>query len=145
MRKEVFWAILIGFVIGLIITFGVYKANQALQQTTASPTPSPTPLSTPTPSPPPPLLTISEPEDETLTDQATIPLKGQAAPEAVIAVITEEGEQLFQADENGYFETELELVGGANEIKVIAVSKEGQREEKTLTVVYSTAKINEEE
>ena len=46
-----------------------------------------------------------------------------------------------EADEDGSFEAKIELSGGANQIKIKALSQDGQEAEKTLSLVYSTAEI----
>ena len=59
----------------------------------------------------------------------------------MVVVIYPEGENIVEADEEGNFETEITLVGGANEIKITAYDEEGNQAEKNLTLIYSTAKI----
>jgi len=141
MKKEVFIAIIIGFILGLIITFGIYRANQALkQQKTTKPTIAPTAI----PSPPAPEkinLEISKPENNLVIQEKKVTVSGQAEPKTAIAFLAENYEDLVLSDEKGLFSAEIPLVGGANRIKVIALAPDGQKQEKTITLVYSTAKI----
>lgn len=141
MRKEVLVAIIIGFGLGLVITFGIWTANKALRET--APTTVPTEEETEvTPTPRPVLeLAITSPENNTISEEETIEVSGQTAPNAVIAIVYPEGEKLLEADEDGSFSTEISLIGGDNLIEISAFNEEGDQANKTLTVVYSTAEI----
>ena len=57
-------------------------------------------------------------------------MEGKTAPESVV-VIYPEGENIVEADEEGNFETEINHVGGANEIKVTLMMREGNQAKKT--------------
>ncbi|HUS51997.1 MAG TPA: hypothetical protein VMX77_00860 [Candidatus Bathyarchaeia archaeon] len=139
MRKEVLIAILIGFGLGLVITFGIWTANKALQEAPAeeaAPTPEAEVSSTPAFS-----LTIDQPENNSISAEEEIAVSGSSVPEAVIVVLYDEGEKILEADENGLFETQITLAGGDNEIEISAYDNEGNETSQTLTVVYSTAEI----
>lgn len=142
MRKEVLIAIIIGFGLGLVITFGIWTANRALRvsapQKEVIPIEEPTPTPTPTPTF---SLTLTAPEDNSISAEETIEVSGSTAPRAIVVILYQEGEKILEADEEGKFSTEITLAGGANEIKVSAFDQEGNEAERTLTVVYSTAEI----
>lgn len=140
MRKEVLVAIIIGFGLGLVITFGIWTANKALREAPpAVPTEEEAEV-TPTPIPALELVIVS-PENNTISEEEMIEVSGQTAPNAIIAIAYPEGEKLFEADENGSFSTEISLIGGDNLIEISAFNDEGDQVTKTLTVVYSTAEI----
>ena len=139
MRKEVLIAIIIGFGLGLLITFGIWTANKALKET-APTTTVPTEEAEITPTPNLELL-ITSPEDNTISEEEMIEVSGQTIAKAIIAIIYPDGEKLLEADKDGNFSTEISLVGGDNQIKISAFNNEGDEVNKTLTVVYSTAKI----
>lgn len=142
MRKEVVIAICVGFVIGLIITFGIYTANRALKQKSqpiaelpkVDALPSPTVVSGP-------LLEISEPENNLVVKKNKITVSGKTDPKITLAILAEDYEDILLSDEEGVFSSEVPLTGGANEIKVVAINKNGEKEEKVITIVYTTAKI----
>lgn len=139
MRKEVLIAILIGFGLGLVITFGIWTANKALQE-------APTEQAAPTPeaevSPAPAFsLTIDQPEDNSISSEEEITVSGSSVPEAIIVILYDEGEKILEANEDGLFETQITLAGGDNEIEISAYDNEGNETSQTLTVVYSTAEI----
>ena len=143
MKKELVWAIITGFGLGLIITYGFWSTRKALK-------PKPEKLekpelekleTTPTPTLPPVSLTIDEPKDESIIDKEKVNLSGKSDPRAILAIFTEEGELIIEADEEGRFQTEIKLVEGANEITVTAFDDEGNEASQSMTVVYSTAEL----
>ena len=139
MKKEVLLAIIIGFAIGLIITFGIYTAKKALNQypNATQATPTPTPVST-TPSH---TLTITQPETETVHDQDTLTLTGTTSPDSIVTIFTEEDETIVSADSTGKFSAPIKLIGGANDITVTAITSDGLTATAELTLVYSTVTI----
>ncbi|KKU29032.1 MAG: Polymorphic outer membrane protein [Candidatus Amesbacteria bacterium GW2011_GWA1_47_20] len=142
MKKEVILAISIGFALGLIITFGIWTANQSLKNL-----PQPSPKASVSPSPTPSnevtnnQLTISTPDDEALVSTDTITLSGTATPKATLLIISENGEQTATADTTGNFSLDVDLITGFNTITVYSYSAYGQEASKSLTITYSTAKI----
>ena len=142
MRKEVILAIVGGVVLGLLVIGGLWWTNRATTEENLNITPTPVLEQPPTLTSAPSLsLEIISPEDESIIEEEKITLEGETAPESVVVVIYPEGENIVEADKEGNFETEITLVGGANEIKITAYDEEGNQAEKNLTLVYSTAKI----
>jgi len=143
MKKEILIAIVIGFALGLLITFGIWTANKAILtkseappeekevQEIVEPTPIPVGFS----------LNILSPQDETLIDTNKAEIKGSSVAAAIIVIVAENGEKIIEADENGSFATEVSLVRGINEITITAFNQEGEKTSETLSVVYSTAEI----
>ncbi|MEK9200404.1 MAG: hypothetical protein AAB909_00350 [Patescibacteria group bacterium] len=149
MKKEFFAAIIIGFVLGLIITLGIWTANKSLKnlpKNGANPTPTITsPEVTPAPTSQPttngPQLTITSPEDDFLSAENSVTISGTTVGSAVVSITHETGETLLQADANGKFEAEISLESGYNQITVTAIDSKGQSTQKQLLVTYTTAKI----
>jgi hypothetical protein len=138
-KKEVLIAIIIGFALGLVITFGIWTANRALK--TSAPQEEKTLSEETTTVNNIFSLSINSPEDNSISSEEKIEVNGVTAPKAIVVVLYPEGEKILEADEEGQFSTEITLAGGANEIKVSAYNQEGNEEQKILTVVYSTAEI----
>ena len=143
MKKEVLFAIVIGFALGLVITFGIWTANKSLTQTTSQQEapPEETELQ---PNPtlvPQHSLTISSPEDNLVSSEEEIEVSGQTSAEAVVVILYPGGEEIIQADQQGKFSTQITLEGGENQITVLAYDQEENETSQTLTVVYSTAEI----
>lgn len=142
MKKEVVLAISIGFALGLIITFGIWTANQSLKNL-----PQPSPKATVLPSPTPTnlltnnQLTINTPDDEALVTSDSITISGSTTPTAKLLIISENGEQTAVADASGNFSFDVDLITGFNSITVYSYSADGQESSKSLTITYSTAKI----
>ncbi len=143
MKKEILIAIVIGFALGLLITFGIWTANKALKTQSKAPTEEikSEAVVEPTPIPAGFSLSILSPEDEALIDTNRAEIKGSSVAAAIIVIVAEKEEKIIEADENGSFATEVSLVRGINEITVTAFNQEGEKTSQTLNVVYSTAEI----
>lgn len=138
MPKEVTFAILIGFILGLLITFGVYTANKAVKEQgqqaktegtmVAAPSPAPTAQN---------LLTISEPADEELFTEPDVMISGKTNPGSAVAILTEEGEVFAQADSDGFFTQEVSLVAGINRLEIISTDAFGNQAQTSLYLSYS--------
>jgi len=145
MKKEILIAIIIGFVLGLVITFGIWTANKSLKEGTNTQLSQITENKTNiTPSPqveeklP---LTLISPENNALVNQEKLEIVGKTSPKAVVAIVYEEGEKIIEADEKGDFTMEITLVGGSNKINVSAFDSQGNEASKSLNLVFSTAEI----
>ncbi len=143
MKKEVILAISIGFALGLIITFGIWTANQSLKNL-----PQPSPKASVPPSPTPSnsqitnnQLTINTPDDEALVSTNTITVSGTTTPVATLLIVSENGEQTTLADASGNFSLDVDLITGFNTITVYSYSTDGNEASKSLIITYSTAKI----
>lgn len=142
MKKEVIIAILIGFGIGLIITFGVITAKSAISQNREQ-------LAGVTPSAPQKpagteklvhKITLTRPENRSVVNSAKIEVSGTTTPLSVVAVMTgDSGDALVSADESGHFYQEAVLSAGANIIKIVSISPQGDKAEVSRSVVYTTA------
>lgn len=133
MRKEVLVAILVGAALGLVVAFGIWRANQAFAPQGTETTPQPLIEQKQERG-----LVINEPEDGTIVAEDSLTVGGKARPAATIVILTNLSEIIIQADQGGNFEQDAKLEGGANEIIVAAYDQEGNKEEKTITVVFST-------
>lgn len=136
MRKELIIAIVIGLSLGLILTFGIYTANQAIKQKKTVKTIE---VVQATPSPlPPAALIIENPENNLVVTKTPLTINGKTSPKAVIAVYSEENESFGQADENGLFAISLPLSAGSNKIIVQSINQDNLTETQKLTIVYTT-------
>jgi len=147
MKKEVILAIVIGFGLGLVITFGIWIANRSLKNLGgAKPVTSPETVltNTPTPNPSPAVstgLTVSTPTDEALVTDPNIKITGVTTKGNSIIVMHENGQEAVTVDDQGNFTDAVKLVGGYNTITVVSISPTGEQVTKTLTITYTTAKI----
>src|SRR3989344_766491 len=114
MRKEIIVVTITGIFLGILVAFGVWRANNALRVNSsdnskglfsAKLSPSPTPNNGFS-------LTIAKPEE---------------TEDCVVA-----------ADSQGVFELEVELTGGVNQILIDAISDNGEENQRQLNVIYSS-------
>jgi hypothetical protein len=144
MRKEIFLAIIVGIIVGLGITYGVYTLrqrflpNKTAQEIANSRGQNPTP----TPGTQQKTLTISRPENNLLTDQPEVKIVGRSAANSYITILAPSGEYITVADQDGDFAQDIELELGGNRLTVITILPDGQQEEIVLSVVYSTVDLN---
>ena len=146
MRKDLFLAIIVGAIIGLGAMF-IFEGKKRGWLASVLPNQPTTVHQKITPLPSlqiekeQPLLTIFEPEDESISTQEKITIKGQAKPLTTIVIIWEQGEDILITNQEGFFETEIELSAGPNEIEISAYGEDDEITKKILTITYSTAKF----
>lgn len=139
MKKEIFIAIIIGSIIGGIVTYGVYKANKALLNKATGNNPQLANIPTPTPIAETNIyLAISEPKSNIAVNQENIIIKGKSLENAIISIISDNEENIIEADEQGLFSYELALSKGANTIKITASDGNKLSQEEIINIVYST-------
>ena len=144
MRKEILIAIIVGVIVGLGITFGLFTVRQRIFPNTTAreinssreQNPTPTPTATQR------NLVIQQPENNLLTDQSSVKVVGRALPNSYITILTPDNEALTVADQDGDFAQDVELDLGGNRVTVVAIAPDGQQEEVVLSVVYSTVDLN---
>ncbi|OGM76591.1 hypothetical protein A2210_01820 [Candidatus Woesebacteria bacterium RIFOXYA1_FULL_40_18] len=134
MRKEIFFAILAGSILGLIIAFGVWRANIALSNRTngnssASQTPSPKPESS---------ITLASPEDGAVITQNTVKISGLTKPNSQVVISTENADYIVKTEAGGAFESEIELTAGVNQLVISAFSENRESVSINLVLVYSS-------
>lgn len=147
MKKEVLVAIGVGFGLGLIITFGIWTANNSLKQlnvakVAGTPLPSSPPaVASPLPSPT-SELTISSPENEALVNKSNQTVTGKFLPKSAVTITYEDDETIVETDATGNFSADVVLIGGYNTIVVTGIDlSTGVESSQTLIVTYTTAKI----
>ncbi len=148
MKKELGITIFIGILIGFgLSAFFWLRNNKGTVSDLANSQPSPAPtkaeqaVNEPNESEKDISLNIIQPENEIISSQENIILNGKTQVNATVIVIWEEGQEILVADENGEFQTEINLIGGENIINISAYDNQGNKATQTLTVTYSTAKF----
>lgn len=142
MKKEAIFAIIFGIILGLGITFGIYKfrqnraptAEEQLQQIEATPTITETANEK---------LLIISPKDESIVTSTTLRISGTAEANEMIAILVNEKEYVTQADSIGAFAQNVELDQGGNVIEVTAIAADGKQTTVTQNIVVSTASLDE--
>ncbi len=146
MRKEVVVAIVLGFLLGLLIVGGFWWTNQRPASPVGQTEEKEQPLSSeeiPVQASEEPLVfvRVNYPEEGAIIETSEVRISGQTVPGAVVVLIYAEGETIVTADDQGDFVGTALLTGGANEVKVVSYDYQGNKDEATLTIVYSTAKL----
>jgi len=131
MRKEVLFAILAGGIFGLIIAFGIWRLNKTIGPkedvtTEASPTPSQAGI------------TIAKPNEKQVVTESSVEISGITKPNFSVVITGEDEDVIITSGSNGEFSTEIELVGGVNQIFITAFNEEGDLSEQKLTLIYSS-------
>jgi len=134
MRKEVLLAIFAGIVLGLILAFGVWRANVALRSKDTAQEETEEEITQELAFG----LTIASPEDLDLLVDSPVTFSGMTKPLSWVGLSGENDDLLVQAQNDGSFKTEIELIEGVNEITITAFDSDGTPNSKTVSLVYST-------
>lgn len=138
MRKEVLIAIILGLILGSILVYGIYTANQASSTYTDNPTRETDRNLTENSQPNNQTLSISTPQDGDIfySPQATI--SGQTDPQNALVIITEDNHLIPDINEDGTFSQTITLIRGGNLIQVTSITPTGQRQDSYLNLVYTS-------
>lgn len=141
-KKEATVAVIIGLILALVVTGGVFRARYALRSIKLPTLPSKQTSSaslkdtTNTEL----FLELSTP-DNSVTKEPVLTLAGKTLPDTYIAILGEKGEYLIVPSDIGSFSQEITLVKGANTIRINIYQNDGKKIEKTVNAVYTTAEI----
>lgn len=141
MKKEILLSILIGFALGLVITFGIYTAKKTSQTIFQKPEVSFLDETADQSFNINQSVSIISPIDQSIIKEGKTVVSGVAAPNSTIVIIGEKGERIVTADDKGGFESEIFLESGENQIEIHSFPQDGNESNKIITVVYSTAEI----
>jgi hypothetical protein len=133
MKKEVAIAIVIGLILGLVVTFGIYTARRsgALNEESAGLLASISPGTNPNTSPNSVnnSLVISSPEDGLITIDKEIQVSGTTDPNAFVFLMYQDQFKLEKADATGNFSTKIPTKNGPMIIVVRTIDENGNTAE----------------
>ncbi len=136
MRRELVWVVIIGISFGLIIAFGVWRINSAMNKSKQE-SPGATPSSVN------PVeefkITLNTPENNNVVTTSSVTVSGLTKPLTWIVVSGETGDYILQSDEKGVFGQDVDLTPGVNRIRVTAFDSGGIQSIQKVLVVYSSA------
>jgi len=136
MRKEVWYAILAGSILGLIIAFGVARINSAFKGSfNHSPKSSPTPTA---PKNNPSGITLVKPDNDDVLTKNPVDLSGMTSPASWIIISAENRDYIFKTNPDGSFDFQIDLAGGVNQFSLTSFDERGGSSSKNLRLVYST-------
>ena len=144
MRKEILFAIIAGALFGLVIAFGIWKANSANDNTTVDTAQNKEVAKDESLTPSDFSITIAKLENNQVLTKNPVKISGLTKPNTWVVISGEDDDYLTKSSENGSFEQDIELVGGVNEINFNAHDDVGKSSENKMILVYST-EFDEEE
>lgn len=135
MRKEIIFAIILGLVVGLLITYGVYRSRQVdtsdEQDLTLNSTP--TTITTEVGN-----LVLHSPADESVVDTPDVTVAGTTDPQAFVVIFVNDIEHVTNADLSGNFSLGVTLETGSNVISVHALNEDGKKTTQERVVIHTT-------
>lgn len=131
MRKEVWFAIVGGVILGLIIGFGVYRVNSSFKKQNIQNTPTPSSENKDG-------ISFAKPNYDDVITKSPVVISGIASKKNWLVISTESKDYLSEIKKDGTFEDEIELTGGINKILAWAVSENGSLSNTELRLVYTT-------
>lgn len=139
MRKEIFYAIFAGGILGLVIAFGVWRANIALKPnniSNTSATQSPVPSGIPTNSSS--GITLASPQNDDVFSENPVRISGVTKAESFVTISAEVNDYIIKSEKDGSFQADVELSGGVNQVVISAIEEDGTSHIQNLTLIYST-------
>ncbi|NCN82442.1 MAG: hypothetical protein GW947_00590 [Candidatus Pacebacteria bacterium] len=138
MKKEILLAIIIGLAFGLFITYGLYRVRKATQSAKTQPVSTTAPTASPGNDPSSALLTILNPEDNTVQEEPSTTVTGISQPNAVLVLFANDEEFITTADGSGNFSFTVDLKSGGTILTVHALNENGETFAATRTIVVSS-------
>ena len=144
MFKELTIAIFLGAIIGLGATLGyrnLTKKNNSTIISSSQVTPTQASQNDLTPSLPvnQHTLEITSPENEIVTSQSDLDIKGVTSPQSHLVIHTGSDSYFIEADDTGHFSQNIEIEAGINIIQISSFSKNEEKTETDLQITLSTA------
>ena len=132
-------AIITGISIGLLVAFGIWRANSALNSDRPNPKNTEQTINqTETLSNGNAQLTIIEPEENDIVTSSPVKVAGISRPNITLVISGENNDFVVKTAEDGSFEQDIDLIGGVNEIIFAHPENSGAAQTKSLRVIYST-------
>lgn len=134
MKKEVFTAIIIGFSIGLAITFGLHylsrpPAETSIMESEVTPSPAESEL-------PDHQITLSGEITSYVTDQPIYTISGSTTPDSFISIISTSQSSLLSASDTGSFTSPITLDPGPNIVQITSFHPDGDQDAAYIDITY---------
>lgn len=124
MKKEVLIAIFVGLSMGMIITFGVYRVKNSInEKPTANLEEELAEENVPAT---PTLLALHSPEDGTVQTEKELTVTGTTIPNSFVVLFVNDSDFISNTDESGNFSFKIELEDGVNIIRVHVLNETGE-------------------
>ena len=136
MRKEVLFAILSGIILGLILAFGIWRANVALRSKTVGNQVS---NSSQTQKDESNIgLTLASPENFQVVTEGTISISGITKPNIWVGISSDVDDFLIKTDNDGGFSQKISLAEGVNEVLITAFDEKTSPISSKLYLTFSS-------
>lgn len=137
MKKELFFAVIIGLLVGLVITYGIYRARTGVPKQTVNTKTTATDAtgSATTDSG---NLILSSPEDESVQTSASVTIAGTTLADSFVVIFVNNKENITTADQSGNFSIATQLDSGSNIIRVHSLQEDGTIFQTERTVIFLT-------
>ena len=138
MRKEVLFAVAAGILFGIILAFGIWRANSALKPDSPPQSTESQPQVTKTQNSEEFAITLILPDQYDVITQSPVQVSGVTSAGSWVLLSGDEEDYIIRADETGKFEQEVELTPAVNQIIISSYNSQGNSVTQNLTIVYST-------
>jgi len=136
MRKEFLIAIAFGIGIGILIAFGIWKANIAIKTNVPKPSAT-TPKQNKVVTPPAKITITNIEENDVITENPVI-ISGITKPSSFVVISGEEEDYILTTGKDGSFSQEVELSPAVNQLVMTAYDTSESKTQTNLTLVYSS-------
>ena len=138
MRKEVLFAVAAGILFGIILAFGIWRANSALKPESQPQSTESQPQATKTQNSEEFAIALILPDQYDVITQSPVQVSGVTSAGSWVLLSGDEEDYIIRADETGKFEQEVELTPAVNQIIISSYNSQGNSVTQNLTIVYST-------
>ena len=138
MRKEVLFAVAAGILFGIVLAFGIWRANSALKPESQPQSTESQPQATKTQNSEEFAIALILPDQYDVITQSPVLVSGVTSAGSWVLLSGEEEDYIIKADETGKFEQEVELTPAVNQIIISSYNSQGNSVSQSLTIVYST-------
>ena len=136
MKKEMLVAVLIGFLLGLAITFGVYRVTVAGRRNVMQDVPvAPTPAATPDTDT---LLVIHSPEDGMIQTSTKTTVTGTSPAGAHVVLFVNNTDYVRTSDDAGNFSFDVTLADGPNILTITMIDTSGATVTKQRSIIVTS-------
>ena len=138
MRKEILYAIVAGILFGLVVAFGVWRANSTIQRSGENESQT-TPSASPTISNPSKInISLAKPTSYSVVNVNTTVLSGLTAQDTWVVISGETNDYVIKSKSDGTFEQTVDLVPGINDLLATALNLQGESSTANVLIVYSS-------
>ena len=139
MRKEIVFAIVMGTIFGLLVAFGIIRANNAFNKSNSEvSTSNENPEISPAQNSQVLGITLTKPNDLGVETENPVTFSGISKPQTFIVISLDNGDYILKTNDAGEFNQDIELDAGLNYIKMTAIDDKGSSFEKNIKIVFST-------